>query len=92
MKVSEITIADVTEYLRLDEEDPMITPILDSAKGFIRSYTGLTDEEMDEHDEFFGVVMVLCQDMYDNRVLYVNPNNLNRMVDTTLGMHRKNLL
>ena len=54
--------------------------------------TPLTDEEMDEHDEFFGVVMVLCQDMYDNRVLYVNPNNLNRMVDTTLGMHRKNLL
>lgn len=93
MKVSEIQVTDIVEYLRLDEyEESHITPLLTSAKHFIRSYTGLTDTEIDQHEDFYTVVMVLCQDMYDNRVLYPDRNNLNKVVDTILGMHRNNLL
>ena len=53
MKVSEVTPADLAEFLRLDEcqEDEM-QRILDSAKGYIRDYTGLTDEEIDTHADF----------------------------------------
>ena len=93
MKVSEIGIDNLVEYMRLDDyEEDEIEPLLTASKAFIRSYTELSDEEIDDHEDFYIVVMILCQDMYDNRVLYPDKNNLNRVVDTILGMHRKNLL
>jgi hypothetical protein len=93
MKVSEITLEQVAEYLRLDEyEDDGLRPLLDAARSFIRSYTGLTDEEIDTHEDFYIAVMVLCQDMHDNRCMYVDKNNLNKVVDAVLAMHCVNLL
>lgn len=95
MKVSEITSNEISEYLRLDDEEyttQELNVLLDVAKSFIRSYTGLTDIEIDTHDDFVIVVYVLCQDMYDNRSMYVDKNNLNKVVDTILGMHCVNLL
>lgn len=47
---------------------------------------------IDAFEEFVIVVYVLCQDMHDNRSLYVDKNNLNKVVDTILGMHCVNLL
>jgi hypothetical protein len=95
MKVSEITISDVVEYLRLEDGDYNaieIENLLNVAKKFIKSYTGLTEEKIDTHEDFYIVVMVLCQDMYDNRSYYVDKNNLNKVVETILGMHSVNLL
>lgn len=93
MKVKEIETENVAQYLRLDEfDEDEIEAILNSAKAFIRSYTGLTDEEIDKHEDFYIVVMILCQDMHDNRCMYVDKNNLNKVVDTILGMHCVNLL
>jgi len=95
MKVSEITISDVASYLRLEDgeySETELSNLLNAAKNFIKSYTGLTKEEMDKYEDFYIVVMILCQDMYDNRSLYVDKNNLNKVVDTILGMHCTNLL
>lgn len=93
MKVSEVMPADLAEFLRLDEcqEDEM-QRILDSAKDYIRDYTGLTDEEIDTHADFPTALLVLCQDMYDNRAMYVEKSNVNRVVESILNMHRVNLL
>lgn len=93
MKVSDITEKDVLEYIRQDEGNVReIEPLISAARSFIRSYTGLTDIEIDKHEDFYIVVLILCQDMHDNRVLYPEKNNLNKVVETILGMHRKNLL
>ncbi len=93
MKVSEVQPVDLAEFLRLDDyrEDEM-QRILDSAKGYIRSYTGLTDEEIDTHADFLAAFLVLCQDMNDNRSMYVDKSNVNRVVESILNMHRVNLL
>jgi hypothetical protein len=95
MKLNEIQVSDVVEYLRLEEgeySETFIANLLDVAKNFIKAYTGLTDEETNKHDDFYIVAMVLCQDMYDNRSLYIDKNNLNKVVETILGMHSVNLL
>ena len=162
MKVSEITVANVATYLRLEvSTDPILPPILISAVKFIENETGIHDEEvtdeyeangigddfklsknpivsgtavvklddvtleedtdytineikgivtfesvpedgsvveisydygLDAFEEFYIVVMVLCQDMYDNRTLYVDKTNLNSVVSSILDMHRTNLL
>lgn len=95
-KVSEITYNDVAEYLRLDETDGAdqitLTNLIGIAKSFIIGYTGQTEETLDDFPDFVIVVLVLCQDMWDNRTLYVNNQNLNRVVETILGMHSVNLL
>ena len=72
MKVSEIQVTDVIEYLRTDTEDaPLISQLKNIAVSYIKSYTGMTDSQLDAHDDLVIVVYILCQDMYDNRVLYV---------------------
>ena len=98
MKVSEITLIGLAGYLRLDgdnlsgAEGAELSVLLGVARAFIASYTGLSAEEIDTHADFVIVVYVLVQDMYDNRVLYVEKNNLNKVVDDILGMHSKNYL
>lgn len=166
MKVSEITVSDVANYLRLEPgeyTEVEIQTLIDAAKAFIKSYTGLddisitnenigtgdgiktifylkntpvvlgtqtiyvdgiaktkdTDYYLDEatgkivfvnappigaaitatykagidaYEDFTIVVYILCQDMYDNRSLYIDESNLNKVVDTILGMHCTNLL
>lgn len=94
--VSDITAQDVAEYIRLDSLSPgdinELNNLITISKSYISSYTGLTLEELDEHEDFIIVVFILCQDMYDNRTLYVDNENVNKVVDTILGMHSVNLL
>lgn len=96
MKVSEITAEQVLEYIRVDEPDEIDMKNagmeLSAAKSFIRAYTGLDDGQIDEHEDFWIAVMVLCQDMHDNRSYYVDKSNVNKVVDAILGMHCNNLL
>lgn len=81
------------EYLRAEEEYPeKLEPILMAAKSYISNYTGIPMEELDNYEEFYTVVMVLCQDMYDNRSYYVERNYVNNTVSTILDMHRRNLV
>ena len=100
-KVSEITIQDVADYLRLvDYEDSEIETYLNIAKNYISNYTGIAEaseddeeeaevETLDSYADFVIVVYVLCQDMYDNRSMYVNSGNINKVVQTILDMHTK---
>ena len=92
MKVCTITPEDIANYIRLQELDEadkkLITALITIAKKFITENTGVKD--LDEYDDFLIVVFILCQDMYDNRTLYVDKNNLNKVVETILGMHSRN--
>lgn len=92
MKVSTITENDIANYIRLQEVDEadkkLLTALITIAKKFITENTGVKD--LDEYDDFIIVVFILCQDMYDNRTLYVDKNNLNKVVETILGMHSRN--
>lgn len=103
MKVSEITAKDITNYLKLsevsEEENKNIELFLDIAKNYIENYTGISqksendkDETLDTYSDFVIVVYVLCQDMYDNRVMYVDGKNINNTVKTILDMHTRNNL
>ena len=98
MRMSEITVENLINYLRLSNEETEekemseIKTFLEIAKEFIYSYTGLTPEEADNHEDFTIAVYVLVQDMYDNRCFYIDKSNLNKVVETILNMHRINLL
>ena len=92
MKVSDITYQEIADYIRLTEvsqsEETLLTNLIEIAKAFIKENTGVQD--LDEFDDFVIVIFILCQDMYDNRTLYVDKNDLNKVVQTILGMHVTN--
>lgn len=96
-KVSEITAQDVADYLRIpgtlsQDETNYINTTIAVAKDYISKYTGIEPENIDLYKDFIIVVFVLCQDMYDTRALYVDKSNVNRVVDSILGLHQRNLL
>lgn len=93
-KVSEITINDIADFIRLGEVDDanknQLETLLEIAKNFITNYTAL--ENLDDHTDLVIVVYILVQDMWDNRTLYVDKGNMNNVVQTILDMHTRNYL
>lgn len=93
-KVSDITFQDVAEYLRIPEvtqsDQSLLNALIGIAKDFISQYTG--QDDLDAFQDFVIVVFVLCQDMYDNRAMYVDSTNLNYVIESILGMHSVNLI
>ena len=93
-KVSEITTKDIADFIRLDEvssaEEIQLSTFLAVAKDYISNYTALDD--LDEYADLVIVVYILCQDMFDNRVLYTDKSNPNKVVQTILDMHTRNNL
>jgi len=95
-KVSEITVSDLANYLRISElnnsDTTLLTSILEAAKNFVLSYTGRTLEQADTFPEFTLAVLVLSEDLYDKRTYSVDKTEANKVVDSILGLHSINLL
>ena len=90
-KVSEITAKNIADFIRLDEVNDVDTQQLETlliiAKNYITNYTGLDD--LDEYSDLVIVVYILCQDMWDNRTMYIDKGNPNKVVQTILDMHTR---
>ena len=90
-KVSEITTTDIADFIRLgevsDAEEKQLQTFLTVAKNYVANYTALTD--LDEYADLVIAILILCQDMYDNRSLYIDKNNPNKVVQTILDMHTR---
>lgn len=98
MKVSELTIPIIANYCRImdddvsDSENLSLEAMKIAAISYARSYTGLSDLEMERHEDITIAILTLIADMYDNRSMIVDKNNVNRTADVILSMHAKNLL
>ena len=94
-KISQITASDLAEYLRLDEYNDDVNTLnnmLGVAKTYIQNYTGVASDKMDDYQDFVIVAFILVQDMWDTRTLYIDKSNVDKAVDSILGMHSVNLL
>lgn len=98
MKVSEITSEYIADYLRIDEPEEIQLREIEATKAaaiaYASSYTGLSVEEMDEHEDITIAVMIQISDMYENRNLYLDykSKEVNRAVTEILGLYQRNLL
>ena len=95
-KVSDITATDLKEYIRIDEvtqsDTQTLNTILTVAKNYVVQYTGQDLESLDDYPDVVIAVLVLCQDMWDTRTLYVDKSNVNKVVESILGLHQVTLL
>lgn len=97
MKVSEVTNIDLAKYVRLDDASDLelneLERMRSGAVAFIKSYTGLTDEEVDEHEDITQVLFILVADMFDNRNYQMDSKSVvNPSVKSILDMHSVNLI
>ncbi len=96
VKVSDITVKDIADYIRLsdpsEEDTNFLTKCLEIAKSYIKNYTGV--EDLDSKAEFTICVYLLCQDMYDNRSIYTDKVGAtpNKTFATILNLHCGNLI
>ena len=95
-KISEITLNDLVDYLRISELDSsqtqLLTTIQAAAINYVVGVTSLTLEQLDNYPDLTLAVYALVQDMYDNRTYYVDKANISDTVSTILNMYRTNLL
>lgn len=98
MKASEVDQTYLIDYLRLDEPEECVKREINAAlaagMAFIRSYTGLDDAEIDRHEDMTAALLVLVADMFENKNYYIDykSREVNRTVETILGMYSTNLL
>ena len=95
-KLSEISVDSIADYLRIAEvtekDREFLATLNGVAKDYIMQYTGIPEDELDNYNDLVIAAYVLIQDMYDTRTMYVESDNVNKVVDTILGMHQRNLL
>lgn len=97
MKLSEIDVPFVKEYLRQDgdEDDRLIGAILEGAKDYIVKYTGQSLEQLEESEDLTIAVLVLVAELYDNRTISVNERinlRINSMLESLIGRYSVNLI
>ncbi len=98
MKVSELTINDVADYLRIepedldDEERRSLKIFLDAAIHHAETHTGLNLDDMDNHPDISIAVCCLAGDFYTNRDMISSAKGENKTVKSILDMYAVNLL
>ena len=93
--MSEITILEAKEHLRIDDnyDDVMINNYLNMAKNYVLKYTGLNKEKADEEEDLSFAVLAIVGEFYENRINSVtSQTKINPMVKSILDMHSINYL
>jgi hypothetical protein len=101
MLISEISISDLKQYANVfhDEDDNLFAAILAAGKQFISTYTGLpltsddtTITTCNSFEDLTIALMVLSNEMYDNRAFVVDNTKLNFVIKQILDSHSVNYL
>lgn len=83
----------IREYMRDDcVSDENIKQYWKRAVSYIEGYTGLEREELEKIPDAVHAMLALVNDMHDNRQLNTERSYINELVDSILGMHRKNFV
>lgn len=94
MKVSEITLETLKQYLRVDgdEDDILLTAYLDGAKEYMCSFLGCTDKDLDKYAPLAVVAMAIVADAYEVRQFTSSTITKNPLIEQMLSMYCDNFL
>lgn len=95
MKISEVKVDYIISYCNAYQDEDTkrdMEIILAAAKSYIKSYTGLDDDAMDEYEDLTLILLAIVSDSYDNRSFSVETSKVNNLYQSILDMHCTNLL
>ena len=91
--MTELTVADLKDYLREDEDSNTLYMVLEAAKQMAITYTGQTATELDRYPDVNAAVLSLAADMYDNRTAVMqSQSQISPIVAQILGSYSINLI
>lgn len=94
MTISELTPETVKDWCGIsddDSDDIVGTLLMPAAKAYIIGYTGLSAEQLDEHDDLATAFCVLVNDMFTSREYTISSHRqVSPAVKTILSMYAVN--
>lgn len=94
MKVSEITLPILKQYLRVDgdDDDILLTAYLDGAKEYMCSFLGCIETDLDKYAPLAVVAMAIVADAYEVRQFTSSTITKNPLIEQMLSMYCDNFL
>lgn len=94
MKVSELTLDIIKQYLRVDgnDDDLLLEMLLASSIQYCTSYMGCTNEDLEKYDDVTIVVLALIADSYEVRQFTTSTITLNPIMQGVLDLHCSNFV
>lgn len=94
MKVSELTLDIIKQYLRIDgnDDDVLLEMLLASSIQYCTSYMGCTNEDLEKYDDVTIVVLALIADSYEVRQFTTSTITLNPIMQGVLDLHCSNFV
>lgn len=90
MRIQDLTDEQIKEYCGIDDDSSLLSVYKSAAKSFIIGHIGLTEEEIDTHEDLTLAYLVLINDMSFNRDYTVKTDTLNPTVSTILSLYSRN--
>ena len=89
IKLNQLTIKTLKQYLHIDYEDDDfdLALMLKGALAFIIKYTGKTYEQLCTYDDIVIVVIALCGEMFDERRYTTTRNSVSKIVKGMLDSY-----
>lgn len=94
MKVSELTLDIIKQYLRIDgnDDDVLLEMLLAASIQYCTSYMGCTKEDLEKYDDVTIVILALISDSYEVRQFTTSTVTLNPIMQGVLDLHCSNFL
>ena len=94
MKVSEITLPILKQYLRVDGDydDILLQAYLDGAKEYMCSFLGCIETDLDKYAPLAVVAMAIVADAYEVRQFTSSTITKNPLIEQMLAMYCNNFL
>lgn len=94
MKVSELTLPIIKQYLRIDgnDDDILLTMFKDASIKFCTSYMGCTENDLEKYPDVSVVVLSLISDSYEVRQFTTSTVTTNPIMMNVLDLHCGNFL
>lgn len=94
MKVSELTLDIIKQYLRIDgnDDDILLNMLLASSIQYCTSYMGCTKAELEKYEDVTIVILGLISDSYEVRQFTTSTITLNPVMQGVLDLHCSNFL
>lgn len=95
MTLSQITAERAFNFARAENQEELALfeeVFLPAARAYLQDYTGLSVEDLEGMPDATLACLVLCSFLYDNRSMVVENSRVNRVLESCLDSHRRNLL
>ena len=93
MNITSLGVIDIARFIKVDLNDNSaneLRMLKDGAVAYVSSYTKLSKEKLDEHEDLTIAVLIIIAEMFENRTFTVESDSINPIAKSILDLHDHN--